>query len=68
MGCVQGHVCLLSREQMDIVCDLRPDIDIVPAMTRKILKSNGEVVYRSTVLYLTQDNCSEPGLKGQRQD
>ncbi len=30
-----------------------PAIDIGPAMTRKVLKSNGKVVYRSTVQPLT---------------
>jgi hypothetical protein len=29
--------------------DLGPAIDIGPAMTRKVLKANGKVVYRSTV-------------------
>ena len=29
--------------------DLGPAIDIGPAMTRKILKANGQVVFRSTV-------------------
>jgi hypothetical protein len=29
--------------------DLGPAIDIGPAMTRKILKANGQIVYRSTV-------------------
>ena len=35
--------------------DLGPAIDIGPAMTRKILKANGEVVYRSTVRALNSD-------------
>ena len=34
--------------------DLGPAIDIGPAMTHKILKSNGKVVYRSTVRALSQ--------------
>jgi hypothetical protein len=35
--------------------DLGADIDIVPAMTRKILKQNGSFMYRSSVIPLTQD-------------
>ncbi|KAI2494564.1 hypothetical protein MHU86_19979 [Fragilaria crotonensis] len=39
--------------------DLGPAIDIGPAMTRKVLKENGQVVYRSTVRLLTQDEMSD---------
>jgi hypothetical protein len=35
--------------------DLGAAIDIGPAMTRKILKQNGSVMYRSSVRHLTQD-------------
>ena len=52
---------------MDISRDPGPAIDIGPAMTRKILKSDGEVVFRSTVRYLIQDEWVDPDFKRQRQ-
>ena len=39
--------------------DLGPAIDIEPAMTRKVLKSNGVVVYRSTVRSMTPDENAD---------
>lgn len=39
---------------------LGPAVDIGPAMTAKILKSNGQVVYRSTYRALTQDEMDDP--------
>jgi len=40
--------------------DLGPAIDIGPAMTRKILKANGRVVYQSTVRALGEDEMNSP--------
>jgi Reverse transcriptase (RNA-dependent DNA polymerase) len=40
--------------------DLGPAIDIGPAHTRKILKANGQIVYRSTVRPLTPDELASP--------
>jgi hypothetical protein len=40
--------------------DLGPAIDIGPAMTRKILKKNGTVMYRSSVRSLTLDEIQSP--------
>jgi hypothetical protein len=40
--------------------DLGPAIDIGPMVTRKILKQNGQVVYRSTVRPLTPDEIKDP--------
>jgi hypothetical protein len=40
--------------------DLGAAIDIGPAMTRKILKQNGSVIYRSSVRPLTQDEIQSP--------
>jgi hypothetical protein len=40
--------------------DLGAAIDIGPAMTRKILKQNGSVMYRSSVRTLTQDEIQSP--------
>ncbi len=40
--------------------DLGPAMDIGPAYTRKVLKSNGQVIYRSTVWSLTVDELKSP--------
>jgi hypothetical protein len=46
--------------------DLGPAIDVGPAMTRKILKANGHVVYRSTVRSLTPDELADSTAKEAR--
>ena len=46
--------------------DLGPAIDIGPAMTRKVLKQNGQVVYRSTVRSLTPDEMADETMKQKR--
>jgi hypothetical protein len=46
--------------------DLGAAIDIGPAMTRKILKKNGSVMYRSSVRPLTQDEIQSPTEKKER--
>jgi hypothetical protein len=46
--------------------DLGPAIDIGPAMTRKVLKENGKVVYRSTVQHLTRDEMADETMKAKR--
>jgi hypothetical protein len=46
--------------------DLGAAIDIVPAMTRKILKQNGSVMYRSSVRPLTQDEIQSPTERKER--
>lgn len=46
--------------------DLGPAIDVGPAMTRKVLKANGQVVYRSTVRSLTPDEIADPTAKEAR--
>ena len=38
--------------------DLGPDVGIGPAVTRKILKANGEVVHQSTVRSLNKDEIN----------
>jgi hypothetical protein len=43
-------------------------IDIGPAMTRKILKRNGSVMYRSSVIPLTQDEIQSPTKKKEREE
>jgi Reverse transcriptase (RNA-dependent DNA polymerase) len=48
--------------------DLGPAIDIGPAMTRKILKSNGKVVYRSTVRELTPDEMADETMTQTRKE
>ena len=47
--------------------DLGPAIDIGPAMTRKILKANGKVVYRSTVRSLTPDEIADTTARTARE-
>jgi hypothetical protein len=48
--------------------DLGAAIDIGPAMTRKILKQNGSVMYRSSVRSLTQDEIQSPTEQKERQE
>jgi hypothetical protein len=48
--------------------DLGPAIDIGPAMTRKILKETGKVVYRSTVRSLTPDELADEAMKLKRKE
>jgi hypothetical protein len=48
--------------------DLGAAIDIGPAMTRKILKKNGMVMYRSSVRSLTQDEIQSPTEQKERQE
>jgi hypothetical protein len=47
--------------------DLGAAIDIGPAMTRKVLKQNGSVVYRSSVRPLTQDEIQSPTERQERE-
>jgi hypothetical protein len=47
--------------------DLGAAIDIGPAMTRKILKKNGMVMYRSPVRSLTLDEVQSPTEQKERQ-
>jgi hypothetical protein len=46
--------------------DLGVAIDIGPAMTRKILKKNGSVMYISSVIPLTQDEIQSPTERQER--
>ncbi|KAI2509582.1 Reverse transcriptase (RNA-dependent DNA polymerase) [Fragilaria crotonensis] len=48
--------------------DLGPAIDIGPAMTRKVLKENGKVVYRSTVRSLTDDELADETMSHKRRE
>jgi hypothetical protein len=48
--------------------DLGAAIDIGPAMTRKILKQNGSVMYRSIVRPLTQDEIQSPTEQKEREE
>ena len=47
--------------------DLGPAIDIGPAMTRKVLKANGKVVYQSTVRMLTPDEMADETMTKERE-
>ena len=53
-------------DKMVLGRDLGPAIDVGPAMTRKVLKSNGQTIYRSTVRALTDDEMSDEDMKRQR--
>jgi hypothetical protein len=48
--------------------DVGATIDIGPAMTRKILKKNGSVIYRSSVRPLTQDEIQSPTERKEREE
>jgi hypothetical protein len=48
--------------------DLGAAIDIGPAMTCKILKQNGSIMYRSSVRPLTQDEIQSPAEQKERQE
>jgi hypothetical protein len=48
--------------------DLGAAVDIGPAMTRKILKQNGSVMYISSVRYLTQDEIQSPTEQKEREE
>jgi hypothetical protein len=48
--------------------DLGAAIDIGPTMTRKILKKNGIVMYKSSVRRLTQDDIQYPTEKKEREE
>jgi hypothetical protein len=56
-----------SDDKMVLGRDLGPAIDIGPAMTRKIIKVNGQMVYRSTVRGLTRDKLSDETHKRERE-
>jgi hypothetical protein len=48
--------------------DLGPALDIRPAMTRKVIKRNGEIVFRSTVRSLTPDEIADPVRVKEREE
>jgi hypothetical protein len=56
------------EDKMVLGRDLGPALDIGPAMTRKLLKKNGMVVYRSTVRPLTPDEVADPVRISERQE
>ena len=60
-------VAAYADDKMVLGRDLGPAIDIGPAMTREILKANGQVVYRSTVRALTPDEISDETMKRERE-
>jgi hypothetical protein len=51
------------EDNMVLGCDLGPAINVGPALTRKILKENGQVVYHSTVQSLTEDKYKSEEMK-----
>jgi hypothetical protein len=48
--------------------DLGPALGIGPAMTRKVIKRNGEIVFRSTVRSLTPDEMAGPVRVKEREE
>jgi hypothetical protein len=48
--------------------NLSPALDIGPAMTRKVIKRNGEIVFRSTVRLLTPDKMGNPVRVKEREE
>jgi len=54
------------EDKMVLGRDLGPAIDIGPAMSRKILKENGQVVIRSTVRSLNEDELMSEDKKAKR--
>ena len=54
------------EDNMVLGRDLGPAIDIGPAMSRKILKQNGQTVVRSTVRSLTDDERKDENEKAKR--
>jgi hypothetical protein len=57
-----------SVSKIQLGRDLVSTIYIFPAMTRKILKQNGSVMYRSSVRPLTQDEIQSPTEKKEREE
>jgi hypothetical protein len=60
MGHIQGCSGQVTFVKDPTIRDLGAAIDIGPAMTRKILKQNGSVMYRSSVIPLAQDEIQYP--------
>jgi hypothetical protein len=57
-----------SVSKIQLGRDLGAAIDIGPAMTLKILKKNGRVMYRSSVRPLTQDEIQSPTENKEREE
>ena len=47
--------------------DLGPAIDIGPAMTRKVVKANGKVVYRSTARPFSPNKIADETMTKERE-
>jgi hypothetical protein len=54
-------------DTMVLGCDLGPAIDIRPTMTRKVLKANRKVVYRSTIRGLSPDEMADETMTKERE-
>jgi hypothetical protein len=64
----RGTAAKFPVSKIQLGRDLGAAIDIGPAMTRKILKQNGSVMYRSSVRPLTQDEIQYPTEKKEREE
>jgi hypothetical protein len=58
----------LTVSKIQLGRDLGAAIEIGPAMTRKVLKQNGSVMYISSVRPLTQDEIQSPTEKNEREE
>jgi hypothetical protein len=54
-------------DKMILGRDLGPAVDVGPAMTRKVIKANGQVVYRSTVGSLMPNELTDEKHKAERE-
>jgi hypothetical protein len=68
MGQIRDTAAKLPVSKIQLCRDLGAAIEIGPAMTRKILKKNGSVMYRSSVRPLTQDEIQSPTEKKEREE
>jgi predicted RNase H-like nuclease (RuvC/YqgF family) len=60
MGKIMRHRCKFYSLQDTIGRDLGAAIDIGPVMSLKILKANGQVLYRTSSRSLTPDEIQSP--------
>ncbi len=62
-GLCLGYIYPFPRGQHVLGCDLGPAINTGLAMTQKILKKNGQVVYCSMVWSLTEDRYKSEDMR-----
>ena len=60
MGYVNDSQATFPETKFHVGRWLGPAVDVGSALTYKILKSNGQVVPRSTIIHLTLDELTNP--------